>query len=245
MNFKDKVVLVTGAAKGIGQGIAKAFANLDAKIVIMDYAGKEEAEQFLKESNIDGLVVMGDVSKLEDCENAVTQALEKFGKIDILINNAGITRDNLMLRMNEADFDSVIAVNLKGAWNMIKATTRSFLKQKSGRIINISSVVGMMGNAGQANYSASKAGLLGLTKSVAKEFAPRGITVNAIAPGFIQTDMTDKLTDEIKEYYLKNIPLNSLGTIDDIANASLFLASDMAQYITGQTLNVNGGLAMY
>jgi len=186
--------------------------------------------------------VYGDVTKLDDCNNIVDEAVKEFGTVDVLINNSGITRDNLMMRMTEEEFDSVINVNLKGTWNMCKSVTRLMMKKRAGSIINISSVVGIMGNAGQANYVASKAGIIGLTKSLAKEFGPRGVTVNAVAPGFIETKMTEVLTDDVKKAYMDQIPLRRFGTPEDIADACIFLSSQRARYITGQVLSVNGGM---
>ncbi len=187
-------------------------------------------------------MINANVAKFEECEVVVKTAIETFGSVDVLINNAGITRDTLMMRMKEEDFDAVIDVNLKGAWNMMKNVTKPMMKQKSGRIINISSVVALMGNPGQANYVASKSGVIGLTKTIAKEFGPRGVTVNAVAPGFIKTAMTDKLSDEIKSHYESQIPLGRFGEVEDIANTVLFLASDKASYITGQVISINGGM---
>ena len=244
-SFKDKTVLVTGGSRGIGKAICEKFAKLGANVVI-NYvksieAANETAKQ-LMDSGSEVLVVQADISKFNESKNLVEKAIERFGKIDILINNSGITKDNLMLRMSEKKFDQVIDVNLKGTWNMCKHVTRHMLKNRSGKIINIASVVGIMGNAGQANYVASKAGIIGLTKTLAKEFGARGVTANAIAPGFIQTKMTDSLPDDVKENYTKQIPLQRFGTSTDIANTVLFLASDKASYITGQVISVNGGM---
>ncbi len=245
MTFKDKTVIVTGGNRGIGFAIAKSFAKEGANLVI-NYVGDEsEATDARKEIESLGakcIFIQANVAKFDECENVVNQAIETFGSVDVLINNAGITRDTLMMRMKEEDFDSVIDVNLKGAWNMMKNVTKPMMKQRSGRIINISSVVALMGNAGQANYVASKSGVIGLTKTVAKEFGPRGITVNAVAPGFIKTAMTDKLSDEIKSHYESQIPLGRFGEVEDIANAVLFLAGENASYITGQVISVNGGM---
>lgn len=240
-----KTVLVTGGSRGIGKAIVMGYANQGANVVINYVSSEALAKQIVEEIKANGgnaLAVQADVSKFEDSQNLVNAAIETFGKIDILVNNSGITKDNLMLRMTEEDFDRVIDVNLKGTWNMCKNITRHFMKNKSGSIINITSVVGIIGNPGQSNYVASKAGIIGLTKSLAKEFGSRNIRVNAIAPGFIQTEMTDSLPEEVKDYYLKQIPLNRFGNPDDIANLCLFLSSDAGQYITGQTISVNGGM---
>lgn len=246
MVLEDKVAIVTGGSRGIGKAIALELAGHGANIVIA--AGNlEEINKTVQEIQAMGRKAIGvktNVVKVEDVENLTKQTLDEFGKIDILVNNAGITRDTLLMRMKEEDWDAVLSVNLKGAFNCTKAVARPMMKQRSGKIINISSVVGLMGNAGQCNYSASKAGLIGLTKSSARELASRNITVNAIAPGFIQTEMTEVLSEEVKEQYMKSIPLQKLGTPADIANAVLFLASSMADYITGTVLNVNGGLYM-
>lgn len=244
-SFKDKTVLVTGGSRGIGEAIVLKFASLEANVIINYVSSSAKAIELAKKVQELGgrsLVVQGDVSNFTESQNIIEKAIEEFGKIDILINNSGITRDNLMLRMSEEDFDQVIHVNLKGTWNMCKHITRHFLKNKSGSIINITSVVGIIGNPGQANYVSSKAGIIGLTKSLAKEFGSRNIRVNAIAPGFIETEMTDQLPDDVKTAYQKQIPLNKFGTTHDIANACAFLASEEASYITGQVINVNGGM---
>lgn len=245
--LKGKIALITGAAKGIGRAIAEKFAMESASLVL-NYRtyndGLKELEEKLKGFGVEVLLVQGDVKNYSDAENMVKAAIEKFGRIDILVNNAGITKDNLLMRMSLEDFDDVLEVNLKGAFNLIKAGVPHMIKQKSGRIINISSVIGLIGNAGQANYAASKAGLIGLTKSVAKEVASRNITVNAIAPGYIVTDMTEKLPEKIKEKMMELIPLKRLGNPEDVANLAAFLASDMASYITGQVINVDGGMVM-
>ena len=244
-SFKDKTVLVTGGSRGIGKAICVKFAELGANVVINYIRSSEaanETEKQLIALGAEALVVQADISKFSESKDLVNKAIERFGKIDVLINNSGITKDNLMLRMSEEDFDQVIDVNLKGTWNMCKNLTRHFLKNKSGSIINISSVVGLTGNAGQANYVASKAGIIGLTKTLAKEFGSRNIRVNAVAPGFIETEMTEKLSDEIKDLYKKQIPLNRLGKTVDVANACVFLASEEAEYISGQVISVNGGM---
>ena len=244
-SFENKTVLVTGSSRGIGSQIVRAFASQGANVVI-NYASSElPAKQLAEEITAAGgnaIVVKADVSNFEESLQLVTKTIDTFGNIDVLINNSGITKDNLMLRMSEADFDSVVNVNLKGTWNMCKHITRHFLKNKAGCIINITSVVGIIGNPGQANYVASKAGIIGLTKSLAKEFGSRHIRVNAVAPGFIETEMTDQLPDNVKQSYLEQIPLREFGSTQDIANACLFLASDAAKYITGQVINVNGGM---
>jgi len=244
-SFKDQTVIVTGGNTGIGKEICLHFAAKKANVVVNYLFEEEKAFDLLSHINNlggKGIAVKGDVSVLEDAKKIVDTAIKTYGKVDILVNNSGITRDNLMMRMSEDEFDSVINVNLKGTWNMCKSVTRHMLKNRSGRIINIASVVGIMGNAGQANYVASKAGIIGLTKSLSKEFGSRGITCNAVAPGFIQTKMTESLSDEVKEYYLKQIPLNKFGTAEDVANTVEFLASNKAAYITGQVISVNGGM---
>jgi 3-oxoacyl-[acyl-carrier protein] reductase len=245
--LNGKVALVTGASRGIGRAIALHLAESGADVVV-NYAGSEAAAQEVVEQitalGRKAVKVRADVSSSAEAEDMVKQTIEAFGKIDILVNNAGITRDNLIMRMKEEEFDQVIATNLKGVFNCIKAVTRSMMKQRSGRIINISSVVGVMGNPGQANYVAAKAGVIGLTKATAKELATRNITVNAVAPGFIETDMTDKLTGDTREQLLKQIPLERLGQPEDIAKAVRFLASDDSSYMTGQTIHVDGGMYM-
>ncbi len=244
-SFKDRTVIVTGGSRGIGKAIILKFSELGANVVINYVNSANKAKELATTILNNGgkaLVIQADVSNFDDSKKLIDKTIEEFGKVDVLINNSGITKDNLMLRMSESDFDKVISVNLKGTWNMCKNITRHFLKNKSGSIINISSVVGLIGNAGQANYVASKAGIIGLTKSLAKEFGSRGIRVNAIAPGFIKTEMTNDLPDSVKEEYLKQIPLNKLGNPTDVANACIFLASQDANYITGQVINVNGGM---
>jgi len=244
-SFKNQTVIVTGGNTGIGKEICLQFASKKANVVVNYLFEEEKAIALL--SHIEnlggkGIIVKGDVSVLEDTKMIVEKAIKAFGKVDILVNNSGITRDNLMMRMSEEEFDSVINVNLKGTWNMCKSVTRHMLKNRAGRIINIASVVGIMGNAGQANYVASKAGIIGLTKSLAKEFGARGVTCNAVAPGFIQTKMTEALSDDVKKYYLAQIPLAKFGTAEDVANTVEFLASKKASYITGQVISVNGGM---
>jgi len=241
-----KVAVVTGAGQGIGRAIALKLAENGADIVVSDIV-EETANRVAEEVRALGrnaIAALCNVSRLEECEALIGKALETFRAIDILVNNAGITRDNLLMRMKEEEWDAVIAINLTGVFNCCKAVSRVMLKQRSGRIINISSVVGLIGNAGQVNYSASKAGVIGLTKTLAKEFSSRGINVNAIAPGFIQTAMTDKLSDEAKKQLMSYIPFQRLGTADDVACAALFLASPWASYITGEVIRVDGGMAM-
>lgn len=245
--LQGKTALVTGASRGIGRAIALQLADAGADVAV-NYAGSENAAaEVVREIEAMGrraFRVRADVSQAAEAEAMVAEALETFGKLDILVNNAGITRDNLIMRMKEEEFDQVIATNLKGVFNCIKAVTRPMMKQRSGRIINISSVVGVLGNPGQANYVAAKAGVIGLTKATARELASRGITVNAVAPGFIETDMTDKLSADTRSALLTQIPLNRLGQPDDIARAVRFLASDDASYMTGQTIHVDGGMYM-
>ncbi len=250
MDFKGKTVIVTGSTQGIGRATALKFASLGANLVIngIETPDQEElAKSAVSEAEalgVSAVYCLTDISKPEGAEKLIKLAAETFGSIDVIVNNAGITRDNLIMRMSEAEWDSVLSVNLKGSFNVIKAASRTMLKQRSGAIVNMASVSGVMGNAGQANYSASKAGLIGLTKTVAKEFASRGVRCNAVAPGFIKTAMTDKLKDEIKAEYVKAIPLGKFGEVEDIANLVAFLASDEAKYITGQVVNVDGGLVM-
>jgi len=244
--LSEKVAIVTGASRGIGRSIALALAAQGAKVV----ASARNAEALdnlveeIKGQGGEATAVVGDVAVDTDASRLIDQAVAAYGHLDILVNNAGITRDGLLLRMKSEDWDAVLDTNLKGSFLCIRAAAKVMSKQRSGRIINISSVVGEMGNAGQANYCASKAGLLGLTKSVARELARRNVTVNAITPGFIVTDMTDDMTDKAREAMTEQIPLGRLGEVDDIANAVIFLASDPSSYITGQVLGVNGGMYM-
>ncbi len=245
MILTGKTALVTGGSRGIGRAIALELASQGANIVVNYTRNAEMADAVVREIEalgVKALAVQADVSKAAEAENLVEKSLATFGQIDLLINNAGITRDTLLIRMKEEDWDDVLQINLKGAFLMTKLVGKAMLKKKSGRIVNITSVVGVMGNAGQANYAASKAGLIGLTKSAAKEFAPRGITVNAVAPGFIRTDMTDALTDDVKAKYAEAIPLGALGEAEDVARTVAFLCSEGARYITGQVLLVDGGL---
>ena len=242
----NKVSIVTGASKGIGKAIAKIFAQAGTHVVCVSRT-KDDLNILKKEIlNVGGSVSIYscDVSNFDEVEGLIRNTVEEFSKIDIIVNNAGITRDGLIMRMSDEDWNTVIDINLKGTFNAIKAVSRQMMKQRSGRIINISSVVGLKGNAGQANYAASKAGIIGLTKSSSKELASRGITVNCIAPGYIATDMTDQLTDKVKEEIINRIPLGYIGKTDNIAAAALFLASDEAEYITGQTISVDGGMVI-
>lgn len=242
-----KTAVITGASRGIGKAVAMKFAKEGAQIAINYNGSKEKAEEVKQEIEALGVkaeVYQCNVSDYAACEEFLKQVVKDFGRIDILVNNAGITKDNLLMKMSEEDFDKVIEVNLKGTFNCIRFVSRQMLKQKGGRIINMSSVVGVLGNAGQANYAASKAGVIGLTKSAARELASRHITVNAIAPGFIQTDMTDVLSDAVKESMSSQIPLGDFGLPEDIANTAAFLASEDARYITGQVIHVDGGMAI-
>lgn len=246
MKLQGKVALVTGGARGIGREIALFFAKNGADIAICD-VNEQALSDVLREIESlgrKGFTGVVDVTKVDQVDSYTQKTLDKFGRIDILINNAGITRDGLLVRMSEADWDLVLAVNLKGAFNFIKAVSRIMMKQRDGRIVNMASIIGIMGNAGQANYAASKGGLIALTKTVAKELASRNVRANAIAPGFIQTDMTAKLSDEVKSEMLKFVPLGKFGTVQDVANLALFLASDDSSYITGQVVQVDGGMVM-
>lgn len=248
MKLDHKIALVTGATRGIGKAIALKLAS-EGAIVLVNYRGQNqekalETKQDIEQAGGTCFLINGDVASFEQTKEMFDQIKKEFGRLDILVNNAGITRDQLILRMKEEDFDQVIDVNLKGTFNCMKHATRLMMKQKSGRIVSLSSVVGVMGNAGQVNYAASKAGIIGMTKSLAREVAKKGVTVNAIAPGFIQTAMTDVLGEEVKEQMLSQIPLGCFGNVDDIANTVLFLVSDDARYITGQTIHVDGGMAM-
>jgi len=245
--LKDKVAIITGASRGLGKATALDMAKNGANVAIIYAGNKEKAQEVMHEAMSYGVkanIYKCDVSNFTEATECVKSIVADFGKVDILVNNAGITKDSLVLSMNEADFSTVVDTNLKGTFNMIKQVYSLFMKQRSGRIINISSVSGLMGNAGQANYAASKAGVVGLTKTVAKELAARGITCNAIAPGFIETDMTDKLSDKVKEAAVASIPMRKMGEPSDIAHMATFLASDKAKYITGETIRVDGGIAM-
>lgn len=245
--LEGKKVLVTGASRGIGRAIALEFATLGADVAV-NYAGSEakahEVVADIKALGRDAIAIQCDVSDSESVSEMVKETIAHFGRVDVLVNNAGITRDNLLMRMKESEWDDVININLKGVFLCTKAVTRQMMKQRSGRIINIASIVGVAGNAGQANYVAAKAGVIGLTKTTAKELATRGITVNAIAPGFISTEMTAELTEEIQQLMLQQIPLARFGEPKDIAVVAAFLASDASQYMTGQTLHVDGGMVM-
>ncbi|MDD5953440.1 MAG: 3-oxoacyl-[acyl-carrier-protein] reductase [Oscillospiraceae bacterium] len=245
-DLKGKVAIVTGGSQGIGKVTCLKLAELGADMVINYYPGcQDDAEQVKKECEAFGVKAMtiaGDVSKMEDCEAMFHAVQESFGKVDILVNNAGITRDALMVRMKESDFDAVINVNLKGTWNCMKLAAKIMMKQRSGKIISLSSVAGVAGNAGQSNYSASKAGIIGMTKTLAKEIGSRGVNVNAVAPGMIETDMTANLPQDIKDSVAKQIPMARYGKPEEIANVIAFLASDAASYVTGQVINIDGGL---
>lgn len=247
MSLEGKVALVTGASRGIGKEIALELARKGANVVV-NYAGSEsraqETVEEIKALGRESFAIQANVKDASDVQRMIDETIARFGALHILVNNAGITRDNLMLRMKEEDWDEVLDTNLKGVFLATKLVSRQMMKQRWGRIINISSVVGFSGNAGQANYSAAKAGIIGLTKSSARELASRNITVNAIAPGYIVTDMTDQLADSIKEELLKQIPLGRLGEPKDIAKMTAFLAGDDSSYITGQTFHVNGGMYM-
>jgi 3-oxoacyl-[acyl-carrier protein] reductase len=245
MRIKDKVSLITGAAQGIGRSTAELFAQEGAQVVLVDLDGalaEQSAQEIAKTWKTQTLALKADVTRLEDCEAAIKATLDKFGKIDILVNNAGITKDNLILRMSEAEWDAVLSVNLKGAFNFTKAACRSMLKSRSGRIINIASVIGQEGNVGQANYAASKGGLIALTKTCAREFASRNILVNAVAPGFIRTRLTETLPEDVKTKTLERILLNRMGQPEEVARVVLFLACEDSSYLTGQVIGVNGGM---
>ncbi|AIM17672.1 3-oxoacyl-[acyl-carrier-protein] reductase [Neobacillus sedimentimangrovi] len=247
MNLAGKIALVTGASRGIGREIALELARQGANVAV-NFSGSEakagEVVDEIKSLGQDAFAIKCNVANSEEVAEMVKAVIDRFGRLDILVNNAGITRDNLLMRMKEEEWDDVININLKGVFLVTKAVTRQMMKQRSGRIINISSIVGVSGNAGQANYVAAKAGVIGLTKTTAKELASRNITVNAIAPGFITTDMTDKLPEDVRSEMLKQIPLARLGEPKDIAKAAAFLASDDAAYITGQTIHIDGGMVM-
>lgn len=247
MQLKGKTSIITGASRGIGRTIALSFAKAGANVIInysnSDMAAQEVANEAMK-YGVKVEVIKADVSNCLEVENLVERVLNQYGSIDILVNNAGITKDNLLIRMTEEDFDKVMNTNMKGTFNFTKAVSKAMIKQRKGKIINIASVVGIVGNAGQSNYAAAKAGIIGFTKSVAKELGSRGVTVNAIAPGFIETDMTAVLSDKVKEQFANSIPLRRLGKPEDVANAALFLASDYSDYITGQVINIDGGMVM-
>lgn len=245
--LKDKVALVTGASRGIGAAIAKMLAKEGATVILNYHGSKEKAEAVLneiEENQGQGMVYGCDVSKDADCRAMIDQIVKEYGKLDILVNNAGITRDNLLIRMKEEEYEAVLNTNLKGSFHTMKYASKYMMRQRSGKIINISSVVGIIGNAGQVNYSAAKAGLIGMTKSAARELASRNVQVNAVAPGFIDTQMTRNLSDSMKKGFLDKIPAGRIGAVEDVANAVVFLASEKAAYITGQVLCVDGGMAM-
>lgn len=247
MSLEGKIALVTGGARGIGRAISLELAHSGADVAI-NYGGSEAAAKELateiKQLGRKALIVQANVADSEAVQDMVKQVVEHFGRLDILVNNAGITRDNLVMRMKDEEWDEVINVNLKGVYNCIKAVTRTMMKQRFGRIINISSVVGVLGNAGQANYVAAKAGVIGLTKTMARELCTRGITVNAVAPGFIETDMTAKLSEDVQDGILSQVPLARLGRPEEVAKVVRFLSSEDAAYMTGQTLHVDGGMFM-
>lgn len=242
-----QTAIVTGGSRGIGRAVAMRLAK-DGMNLVINYRGNsaaaEETERLCRELGAEVLLVQGDVSRAEDCEKLAAQAKEAFGRVDVLVNNAGITRDGLLARMTEEDFRAVLDVNLVGPWNMMKAVNRIMMKQRYGRIVNLSSVTGLMGNMGQTNYAAAKAGIVGMTKSYAREVAGRGITVNAVAPGFIDTDMTEAMPEGAKDKIITGIPMGRTGKPEDVAEAVAFLASEQAGYITGEVLRVDGGMAM-
>ena len=246
-DFSEKIVLVTGASRGIGRAIALELGSRGATVIVNYNSSEKPAQEVLeliKESGGDGMVYQADVSDAEQVDAMIKAVTTEYGKLDVLVNNAGTTRDNVIMMLKPEDFDTVINTNLRSAWLCSKAASRTMMRKRTGSIINITSVVGIAGNGGQTNYSASKAGMIGLTKSLAKEVASRGITVNAVAPGFIGTDMTSDLADDVKETALSHIPLGRMGDPDDVAKAVAFLASDDAKYITGQVLVVDGGMVM-
>ena len=245
--MRDRVAIITGGSRGIGKAIAVSFAEAGAKLVI-NYAGNdkaaEETEALCREKGAEVLLVKGNVAKACDCKNIVDKAIEHFGRVDILVNNAGIIRDNLLMRMNDDDFDKVIEINLRGTYLMMKAVSRIMMKQRYGRIVNMASVSGIMGNAGQINYSASKGGVISMTKTFAREIATKGVTVNAVAPGFVATDMTASMGEGVLDEMKKAIPVKRVGKPEDIANAVRFFAEEKSEYITGQVLCVDGGMCM-
>lgn len=245
--LKDKIAIVTGASRGIGREVALALAA-EGATVIVNYNGSaakaEEVTAAIEAAGGTAEAVQCNVAEFDKAAEFTAYVVKKYGRVDILVNNAGVTRDNLLMKMSEEDYDAVMDINLKGAFNCIKHLARQFLKQKAGRIINMSSVCGVMGNIGQANYSASKAGMIGMTKAVAKELGSRGVTCNAVAPGFIKTDMTEELSEAVKAAAVEQIPMKQFGTTKDVSDAVVFLASDKARYITGQVLCVDGGMAM-
>jgi len=245
--FEGKSAIVTGASRGIGREIAILLGNEGARVAVNYSGSKEKAEEvveLIKQSGGDAFAIQANVSDAEQVKQMIDETLKTFGSIDMLVNNAGITRDNLLMRMKEDEWDDVIDINLKGVFLCTKAVTRQMMKQRAGKIVNLASIVGVIGNPGQANYVAAKAGVIGLTKTTARELATRNITVNAVAPGFITTDMTDALPKDVKEQMLGSIPLGKLGSAQDVAGAVAFLLSDDANYITGQTIHVDGGMVM-
>ena len=245
--LKGKNAIITGASRGIGREIALTLAENGANIVINYRNYNNEIEALVKDIEAKGVKIVTvkcDVSNFEEVENLISEAKEKLGSIDILVNNAGITKDGLLMRMKQEDFESVLDVNLKGVFNTTKLITPIMMKQRTGKIINISSVVGLVGNAGQCNYAASKAGVIGFSKSIARELAPRGVNINVVAPGYIDTDMTNGLSDKVKESILQTIPMKKMGSTKDVANLVLFLSSGLSDYITGQVINVDGGMVM-
>ena len=245
--LKGKNAIITGASRGIGREIALTLAENGANIVINYRNYNNEIEALVKDIEAKGVKIVTvkcDVSNFEEVENLISEAKEKLGSIDILVNNAGITKDGLLMRMKHEDFESVLDVNLKGVFNTTKLITPIMMKQRTGKIINISSVVGLVGNAGQCNYAASKAGVIGFSKSIARELAPRGVNINVVAPGYIDTDMTNGLSDKVKESILQTIPMKKMGSTKDVANLVLFLSSGLSDYITGQVINVDGGMVM-
>lgn len=245
--FDGKTAVVTGASRGIGRTVALRLATEGAKVVVNYSGSREKAEAVVEEilaAGGEAFVFQANVSDADQVKDMMDETMKQFGSIDFLVNNAGITRDNLLMRMKEDEWDDVLSINLKGVFLCTKAVTRQMMRQRSGKIVNLASVVGVVGNAGQANYVAAKAGVIGLTKTTAKELAARNILVNAVAPGFITTDMTDELGDDMKEQLLSTIPLGKLGCAEDVANTVAFLLSDEAKYITGQTINVDGGMVM-
>lgn len=247
LNLKNKIALVTGGSRGIGKKIAEALANEGANVVVTATninKAQEVADELKSKYNVESLALVHDVKSSESCKEVVAKTIEKFGSIDVLVNNAGITRDMLVIQMDDSAWNDVIDTNLSGAFYTSREAAKSMLRARKGKIINISSVIGKMGNAGQVNYAAAKAGIIGITKSMAKEFAPRGICVNAIAPGFIQTDMTDVLAEDAVKKIMDITPLKKLGTAEDVANIVVFLASDLSNYITGEVIAVDGGMSM-
>ena len=247
MMLENKVALVTGASRGIGRAVAKELADKGAFVIVNYNGSKEAAEKVageIRESGGSAVTFQCDVAEYAACRQMIETVLETYGRIDILVNNAGITRDNLLMKMSEEEFDAVLDTNLKGTFHTMRLVSRAMLKQRGGRIINMTSVVGVAGNAGQANYAASKAGVIGMTKTAAKELAARGVTVNAVAPGFIETDMTEALKDSVREQAVSKIPAGKMGKPEDVAKLTGFLSSDEAGYITGQVIHVDGGMVM-